>query len=372
MAEQAVYRGEVHRLLMLVIAEPEQLPTLDPAQLDMCLRLARRARLLGRLAGALDAAALLDDLPEIAADQLRSSLVMADARTRMALWELDRIARAVQPDESTPLIALKGCAYLLLDLPHARGRIFADVDLMTAEEQLESVEARLNARGWETALLTPYDDHYYRRWTHELPPLKHVEREMEIDLHHNLLPRTARLKPDARKLLASSRAVSGSRYRVLASEDMVLHAMTHLTYADDLADKLRELVDIADLIDHFTEREPGFWDRFLQRTPELDLARPAFYALRYLHRLLGKEIPTRVREEARAWGPPAPVRGVMDRLAPRALLPQHPDHHSRLTEAARVPLYLRSHWIRMPPWLLAYHLSYKFAATRLRRRRQTD
>ena len=49
--------------------------------------------------------------------------------------------------------------------------------------ELEAVEKRLNQKGWRTKPLSPYDDHYYRRWTHELPPLAHVERQVEIDLH---------------------------------------------------------------------------------------------------------------------------------------------------------------------------------------------
>jgi len=264
-----------------------------------------------------------------------------------------------------PLIAMKGCAYLLLDLPNCRGRVFADVDLMTHERELGRLEARLNEHGWRTASLTPYDDNYYRKWTHELPPLTHAEREIEVDLHHNVLPRTARLKPDGDKLMQGSRAVAGSRYRVLADEDMVLHAMTHLMFGDDLADKIRELVDISDLLEYFSSRDAGFWERLIERAGELDLQRPAFYALRYAHRLLEARIPEAVLLESKAWAPPRFMVLLMDRLAPRALYPQHPDEHSRMTSFARFLLYLRSHWIRMPPWLLGYHLAYKFLVTRL-------
>jgi hypothetical protein len=189
----------------------------------------------------------------------------------------------------------------LLDLPNAAGRVFADVDLMTTEQRLPDVEARLNARGWRTATLTPYDQNYYRNWTHELPPLVHEEREMEIDLHHNVLPRTARQKPDALKLIERSRRLSdSSRYRVLADEDIVLHAMTHLMSADDLADKLRELVDIGDLLAHFSTHDNSFWTRLIERAPEMDLQRPVYYSLRYLRLLLGTDLPGAVLDEARA------------------------------------------------------------------------
>jgi len=356
--------AEVRRLLDLVIARPKTVPALDAREMDLALRLTRRARLLGRLADALRERSA-DSLPAVVTDQLDSAAVMVEARKRLALWELDRIDWALGPDWRAPLVAMKGCAYLLRDLPNSRGRVFADVDLMTDEAYLVDLEKRLNERGWRTATLTPYDDDYYRKWTHELPPLTHETREIEVDLHHNLMPRTARLKPDGGKLIERSRPVPGSRYRVLADEDMVLHAMTHLMFGDDLADKLRELVDISDLLEYFSARDPEFWERLIQRAGELDLQRPAFYALRYAHRLLDARIPEAVLLESKAWAPPGLVLSLMDRLAPRALYPQHPDKHSRATEIARFLLYIRSHWIRMPPWLLAYHLAYKFLATRL-------
>jgi hypothetical protein len=49
----------------------------------------------------------------------------------------------------------------------------------------------------------------------------------------------------------------------------------------------------------------------------------------------------------------------MDLLAPRALMPDHPDKANRLNKAARWCLYIRSHWIRMPPLMLAKHLLVK-------------
>ena len=106
---------------------------------------------------------------------------------------------------------MKGCAYLLAGLPHAEGRQFADVDLLVPESRLGEVEARLRDNGWQTAELTPYDERYYREWTHELPPLTHAERDVEVDLHHNVQMRTSRLKPDAHLLLTASRPVAWCR-----------------------------------------------------------------------------------------------------------------------------------------------------------------
>jgi hypothetical protein len=267
---------------------------------------------------------------------------------------------------------MKGCAYLLLGLPMAESRITADVDLMLPKDELETVEGQLNRKGWRTKALSPYDDHYYRRWTHELPPLAHVERQVEIDLHHNLLPVTARLKPPAEPLLEAAVAVPGSPYHVLDGRDMVLHAMVHLFYSDEMADKLRDLVDIADLLEHFAGADSGYWDRLTDRARLLGIQRPAFYGLRYARKLLDCPVPESVLAAIASWGPPTPVRRLMDRLTSHALFPPHPDSGAAVTvTASRRLLFIRSHWIRMPPWLLVYHLGYKFCMTRFRRRRHS-
>lgn len=363
--ETSADRDQVQRLLNLVISTPTHLAELSDGDMDLALRVARRVRLLGRTGVRLESEGLIDTLLPAAADQLTSAMAMADVRSRLATWELDRISRAMRHDESSPLVVMKGCAYVLLNLPNAGGRVFADVDLMATEKDLESVESSLNTAGWHGMKLTPYDQNYYRKWTHELPPLVHEEREVEIDLHHNILPRTARLKPSSGQLLKRSRQLPGTRFRVLANEDIVLHAMVHLMFDSDLADKLRDLVDINDLLIHFSAKDEQFWPKFIDRATELDLERPAFYSIHYAKLLLKTEVPDCVTDTIAHWAPFRPVAWIMDRLVPRALFPTHPDKRSRLTDVSRLLLYMRSHWIRMPPWLLAYHLGYKFLAPRV-------
>ena len=356
----------VRALLKRVLQEPVALTNMDTSDLDLAIRVARRVRLLGRLAVDLKESGAFDALPLVVKDQLQSALVLAESRARLAFWELDRLALALSDRPEFKPVAMKGCTYLLLDLPNARGRIFADVDLMLPKGELDDVERHLNRHGWRTQKLKPYDDNYYRKWTHELPPLVHVEREVEIDLHHNILPLTARLKPASAKLLEAAQPVPDSPYSVLCNEDIVLHAMVHLMFSDEMADKLRDLVDIKDLLVHFAGVDEGFWNRLVARAEELDLRRPAYYSLRYVKRLLDCSVPPSVISATKSWAPLAPILWLMDRLVPRALYPPHPDYRSRATDFSRLLLYIRSHWIRMPPWLLAYHLSYKFYATHVR------
>ena len=143
-------------------------------------------------------------------------------------------------------------------------------------------------------------------------------------------------------------------------------------FNDEMADSLRDLVDIDDLLQHFAGLDERFWQKLVSRASELNLERPAFYALRYAKRLLDSPVPDSVISASNDWAPPHLIVRLMDRLVPDALYPQHPDHPSRLAALSTLLLYLRSHWIRMPPFLLAYHLTYKFFVARLRFGRQAN
>jgi hypothetical protein len=349
-----------------MLRAPAAVAALPAAELDLALRVARRARLLGRLAHGLAPLPVWADLPEAAREQLGSARVVVAARARVTLWELDRLVAALRTRPKLRVVALKGCAYLLCGLPNAAGRAFADVDLLFDERDLDEAEKALLEHGWRGAALDAYDQHFYRVWTHELPPLVHPDREVEADLHHNIVPRTGRLKPVAARLLEAAQPIDGGALWRLGDADLVLHAMTHLMFDSDLADALRDLVDIDDLLRHFSAAEPDFYAVLWERARLLDLTRPAFYALRYAHDLLGTPVPDAALEQSREGAPPRLVVALMDRLVPRALFPQHPDAPDRCGALARLALYVRSLWIRMPPLLLARHLAHKLYVRRVR------
>lgn len=349
----------VRQVLRTAIVSPESLLGLSAPTLDLALRLLRRAQLLGRTAAALERAepGCLDRLPHPAPDVLRSALVSARARARVGRWELDRLAWALASVDA-PIVVLKGCAYLLAGTPNADGRDFADVDLLLPREALPSAEAALKARGWRATELTPYDDRYYRDWAHELPPMRHREREVEIDLHHAIVMPTSRLRFDSARMFEHLRRPAGERFHVLGPADMVLHAICHL-FAGEMDGGLRELVDIADLLAHFGRTEAGFWDEFWPRAEALGLTRPASHAIRSLRTVLGMELPAAVLEAAERAAPPAPARLLLDRLVPLAMHPRHPDGPDWRVSLARQAMLARAHWLRMPAPMLARHLAYK-------------
>jgi len=347
------------RLLLDALKTPEKLPTLPPADWELLLRVARRVRLLGRLESDLSRSGLLASIPPRAAAHLKAARNVIEHRNTLVRWEVNRILWALKSIK-TPLILLKGAAYLLAELPPARGRIFADLDLLIPEERIGEVEERLLECGWFKTQIDPYDDRYYRVWMHEIPPLRHRERGTEIDIHHRLLPRTSRLKSDPASLFMAARPLTHPRLRVLAPADMVLHSLVHLFLEGDPDEglRLRDLVDVHDLLCHFGQ-EPGFWAGLTPRARELGFGRPLFYGLHHAQRLLGTQIPSVVLQELEDAAPAWPVRHLMNHLIHLALLPGHPDHPSSLATFSRWLLYVRAHWLRMPTNLLSRHLAHK-------------
>lgn len=359
MTESASETRRAQGLLLDALKTPAKLPALLPADWELLLRIARRARLLGRLESDLSLAGLLGDIPPRAAAHLRAARNVIEHRKTLVSWEVNRILWALKGIEGS-LILLKGAGYLMAGLPPARGRIFADIDLLVPQERIGEVEDRLVERGWFKTEIDPYDDRYYRVWMHEIPPLRHRERGTEIDIHHRLLPRTSHLKSDPLPLFTAAQPLTDPRLCVLAPTDMVLHALVHLFLEGDPDEglRLRDLVDVHELLGHFAH-VPGFWESLQPRAHELGFERPLFYGLHHAQRLLGTPVPLAVLRDLENTAPAWPIRKFMDYLIDRALLPGHPDHPSRRAALARWLLYVRAHWLRMPPVLLARHLSYK-------------
>jgi hypothetical protein len=345
-------------LVARALRDPGALVSWTLVDWDVLVRQARRAQLLARICWLLQERGLLQQVPDQPRAHLEAARVVSDKQDRAIRWEVNRIRHALQR-VGIPVILLKGAAYVMAELPPARGRLFADVDILVPKEKLPEVEAALMLHGWAATLHDAYDQRYYRTWMHELPPMTHVKRETTIDVHHTILPETARLRPDPRKLRAAAQHVAGyADLQVLAPADMILHSATHLFHDGELEHGLRDLADLDSLLRHYSA-EADFWSHLANRAQQLDLARPLYYALRYTRRILHTPVPDSALEMARAGEPFWLGALFMDALFLRALRPDHASCADFFTPAARWLLYLRSHWLRMPPLLLVRHLLHK-------------
>jgi hypothetical protein len=342
-------------LLQYFWANSEARPNYSNRQWEDVLGQARQARLLGRLAAHYRDKGWLSGLENGPRLQLQSALRLTDRQSHEVRWEIDRIAHALQ-GLNVPVVLLKGAGYLMGGFAAANGRLFADVDLMVPKECVEKVESALFAAGWLSDERDAYNQRYYRQWMHEIPPLRHIQRNTYIDLHHTITPPTSRFNVDGAKLLAQMQPLAGfPRFFVLAPVDMVLHSAVHLFSEGEFGSGLRDMLDLNDLIGQFQQTQ-GFWPGLVERADELGLQVPLFYALFHLKRLFGKAIPSEVQTHLSHTRPNRMSLLLMSWALDLALRPDHPSSNTAWTGLARWVLYVRSHFIRMPMRLVVPHL----------------
>ena len=213
-------------LLVRALRQPATVEHLDAAQWNGLIAAAKAERLIATLAWRVEGMRL----PEPVQPILRDARMDAAREARQALWEADRAAAALAP-LGVRLVVLKGTAYAAAGLVAGQGRFIGDLDILVPRSAMSQVEPALMAAGWEWVKEDAYDDAYYRQWMHELPPMIHVERDRMIDVHHTILPLTARPKPDADALLADA-VPAGENVWTLSPEDRVIHAAAHIRQTD--------------------------------------------------------------------------------------------------------------------------------------------
>jgi hypothetical protein len=381
------------RLLVRTLADPSSAAALTPAQWTALITAARAESLLGSLAFRLGGQGLPARVERILEDARRDA---AYARAQ-AVWEAEMARRALA-DTGVSVILLKGTAFAAAGLSAGEGRSIGDLDILVPFDRLGEVQQALLAAGWEWVKEDAYDDVYYRRWMHELPPLIHRTRDRMIDVHHTILPPTARPTPDATALIAVSVPLENG-LRTLSPEDMIVHAAAHLFADGDLAGGLRNLWDIDRLVREFSAGDAAFWSRLAERARMHQLRPAVARAIRLTHSLYGTPlrsedsfVPSEVEGRRLGVGAAAPRLRLQAEVHPERrrqaaskgsgrteggdlhageLLAGRARFSDSLFEARllarngwgqptrralRFAFYIRSHWMRMPPLMLARHL----------------
>jgi len=347
-------------LLNQLLRDPTIIRDWEAENWNCFLPLARNARLLGRCLYLFERNGLLDVVPQRFVDQFEGALAQTRYVQVQAKRELRQVQRALDR-EGIPLMALKGVAYLAAHLPPSGWRNLSDIDLLVREADIERAEQALKQAGWvPSGEFDDYDQHYYREWMHEVPPLVHHNRETEVDLHHNLAPPVSRIRIDAARLWEDAVMAPeeyGRQVSVLAPVDMLLHNAIHLFMNDELRGGLRDVVDFRDLFEHFAEGEADFERQLLQRAVVLGCGRPLYYAATTAQRLAGLALSPGFVANIQAHAPAYPAAYLMNWLIERALAPQRLGMWQ--TAVANQLLFIRSHWVRMPPGMLIRHLWHK-------------
>ena len=327
-------------LLVDALRDPASTSVLGADGWTALLAMARAEQLIGTLARRLSGLSM----PEAVARILEEARINAEYQRRSALWEADCARRALA-EYPGKAVLMKGTAYAAAGLKASEGRHIGDLDIMVARGDLPVVEAALLTAGWEWVKEDAYDDAYYRDHMHELPPLIHKTRDRMIDVHHTILPLTARPTPDAAAMLAEANVLENGLY-VFSPTDMVIHSAAHLFADGELDGGLRNLWDIHCLLTEFADE--AFWPALKSRADHHQLWPAVHRAARLAYQLYRTDIPT-IWQGAN-W---------QDKWYGRRLTAR--DNWGRGTrKIIRLTFYIRSHWLRMPPLMLANHLWVKW------------
>lgn len=324
--------------LVDLLAGRRDAATLGAREWDGVIGAARAEAMLATLAHRLADADLPAPVAALFADQ-RAAAAVAQ---RQALWEAEMARRALA-GEDVEFVLLKGTAYAAAGLSCAEGRQIGDLDILVPVHDIGRAENELLEAGWEWVKSDPYDDAYYRDHMHELPPLIHKARDRMIDVHHTILPQTHRATPDALALVSDA-VTSPAGFAVLCPTDMACHCAAHLIADGDLQGGLRNLWDFHCLTRDFVAADAGFWGQLEGRAEMHGLRGPVHRAARLARDLYGSALPA-------GWDGHDPT----DIWFRRRLLAR--DDWGRSTNfLLQQGFYIRSHWLRMPPLMLARHL----------------
>lgn len=340
---------------LIVAALTTQPPTAErsPVEWTQLLRQARILNVLPQLARRYEH---VTGVPLEVARHFESARRIAERLALDVHREARRISTALQP-LNIPVVFLKGGAYVLRDLAAAHGRVFSDLDLMVPRDAVAAAEDRLIRAGWVSSHHDAYDQRYYRQWMHEIPPLRHLHRGTIVDLHHTITPPTSRFPVQGEKLLATAYSLSLASFpngHTLGNTDMVLHAAVHRFMEGEWANGFRDLLDLHRLLEEFG-KDADFGRALLARSQELGLEMPLRQTLHQLKRIFATPLPPALEIATRP-GPVRPGERLTAMLLSEVLTPQEPDSKPPERRRAAALLYLRAHWLRMPPHLLAAHL----------------
>lgn len=326
------------RTLVDLLAGRREAAGLGPRDWDGVIGVARSEAMLATLACRLDPAELPSPVAALFAEQRAA----AEVAQRQALWEAEMARRALK-EQRIEFVLLKGTAYAAAGLSCAAGRQIGDLDILVLQSDIGRAENELLAADWEWVKPDPYDDAYYRDHMHELPPLIHKARDRMIDVHHTILPQTHRITPDALALMSDA-VTMASGHAVLCPTDMACHCAAHMLADGDLQGGLRNLWDFHCLTRDFAAADAGFWGRLDARADLHGLRAAVRRAARLSRDLYGSDLPS-------GWDGQDPGDGWYR----RRLLAR--DDWGRASDfALQQAFYVRSHWLRMPPAMLARHL----------------
>ncbi|OAN12984.1 hypothetical protein A3K86_15040 [Photobacterium jeanii] len=345
-------------MLVDVLTSPEKLIHASPRSQSQLIAEARYFNMLAQLKFVCEDAGIWYQLPLRVKQHICSAEHSFKNQRRQLEIEHQAIHSALH-HLGCRWVYLKGAAYQMLELPCFFGRLMNDIDILVDEQELPRVEAALNEHGWTHKKLTDYDEQFYREWSQEIPPLRHFERQTELDVHFNILPKKLNSAPKAELLLEQAQSLNdGSHAASLSPAALLIHSAIHLFYESEYHKGIRDLFDIHLLIKQFG-KDDHFWSQLIELQQQLGNASSTFYALHFSQWLFESDVPDKVNQFYQAFKPNALIWAFTNPAFYYVFTSMYPPHNHSGHFKSTSTLYLRGHFKRLPFYKLIPHLAKK-------------
>lgn len=257
-------------------------------------------------------------------------------------------------EKSAFVVFLKGAGYAVSNSPASMGRSYSDIDILVPQKQLASVESFLTMFGWVSAELEDYDEQYYRKWAHEIPPMTHHSRGTVLDIHHNLIPPVTGIHFDINGFVDEyQEKVNG--VTVLKDVAKFYHSAIHLFFNEDMSSAFRDMTDLY-LLATSGDSQPFFND-VLSIATNYGFEREQMLAIYFLNRQYGVAVPDELA--ARLTQMEKGLSGLEIKLLSHLVLPKHALLKGGDVGMLQLIGEVRGHMKKMPPHILTYHLIMK-------------
>ncbi|MEP7702701.1 nucleotidyltransferase family protein [Paraglaciecola sp. 25GB23A] len=338
-----------------LFAHSESIAGLSLKQWEQLLRILRGADMLGSFYYFLQRHEQLSHVPDFALGHLLSAKRYADRQVQQVNAEVSLLAACLAIIDCKPVF-LKGAAYVLNNSSNHFGRVMSDIDILVPKVDLLKVENALKSDGWLEKKLDDYDEQYYRKWVHELPPFTHPERGVSLDVHHTIIPPiTGMIIPQ--HYLFGNKIKTEFGHLTLSAEMVIMHCIIHLFYNEDYEKSFRDIVDIHMLLlDYESEHK---LTAINQVANDLHFAKEWHYALYLCDHLFNVKRIDTLSKDTRFYSLASINTLFIKVIILPALIPSHDLFDSRWNKFARFVMFLRGHFLKMPLKILIPHFFVK-------------
>lgn len=335
-----------------MLISPQKAVSLSNDEWFYLILLLREAKLLASFYHLSHQSDSFRQFPEHVQRHLKSDCVKVERQSVQTIYECVTLTEVLAEIDVQP-IYMKGANYILRGSGNSLGRIISDLDVLVEKQDLQKVEKLLKEKLWQSNKLSDYDEKYYRKWAHEIPPMYHLLRDTVLDIHHNIyLPISGR-SPNIESFRQGCNSTQGNCL-VLSDAATVLHSIIHLFMNEDFTNAYRDMLDIHLLLNEFETNE--FWIKLRELATTSGFEKELYYGLILRNRLFGccyidSELVTRFENKRSNY--------FIHNILYHALTPKHYVIDTYRSKVARFIIFIRGHWMKMPPHVLFSHLIIK-------------